>query len=273
VTSAQLAFVSGATRNIQTQITYLLYAKAPSANPSFSGTITIPSGVNISSNGVTVTSAQLAFVSGATRNIQTQLTDLSNAKAPSANPSFTGTVTLPANTINSSHIITGSILGEDICSNTITDANIAVGTITQAKLASAVQAKLDAVGGGGASNSGIFEITNSNSSEVPISVTMRYLNTSSVYVYQFQNVSILVGEVMYISYTLPNNFATITFQLLVNGNTENKLNSSVPFSFSQSHPENGISNTTVNTARDQVSFNIQRNAHQYLEIILLVNNT
>jgi len=273
VTSAQLAFVSGATRNIQTQLTDLSNAKAPSANPSFSGIITIPSGVSILSNSVTVTSAQLAFVSGATRNIQTQLTDLSNNKAPSANPSFTGTVTLPANTINSSHIITGSILGEDICSNTITDANIAIGTITQAKLATAVQAKLDAVGGGGASNSGVFEIKNSNSSEVPISVTMRYLNTSSDYVYQFQDVSILVGEVMYISYTLPNNFATITFQLLVNGNTENKLNSSVPFSFSQSHPENGISNTTVNNARDQVSFNIQRNAHQYLEIILLVNNT
>lgn len=256
-----------------TSITSVLDAKAPSINPSFSGTITIPSGVSISSNGVTVTSAQLAFVSGATRNIQTQLTDLSNAKAPSANPSFTGTVTLPANTINSSHIITGSILGEDICSNTITDANIAVGTITQAKLATAVQAKLDAVGGGSASNSGVFEITNSNSSQEPISVTMRYLNTSSVYVYQFQNVSILVGEVMYISYTLPNNFATITFQLLVSAGIDYRLDKVVPFSFSQSHPENGISNTTVNNARDQVSFNIQRNAHQYLEIILLVNNT
>jgi hypothetical protein len=149
-------------------------------------------------------------------------------------------------------------------------ANNVVGTITQAKLATAVQIKLDAVGGGGALNSGVFEIKNSNSSEVSISVTMRYLNTSSVYVYQFQNVSILVGEVMYISYTLPNNFATITFQLLVNAGTNFRLDTSVPFSFSQSHPENGISNTTVNTARDQVSFNIQRNAHQYLEIILLV---
>jgi hypothetical protein len=146
VTSAQLAFVSGATRNIQTQLTELSNNKVNSANPSFSGTITIPSGVNISSNSVTVTSAQLAFVSGATSNIQNQLTNLSNNKANSANPTFTGTVVLPANTINSSHIIIGSILGEDICSNTITDTNIAVGTITELKLASAVQTKLNAVG-------------------------------------------------------------------------------------------------------------------------------
>ena len=47
---------------------------------------------NISANGVNVTSDQLAFVSGATSNIQTQLTDLSNNKAPLASPTFTGIV-------------------------------------------------------------------------------------------------------------------------------------------------------------------------------------
>ena len=69
-------------------------------------------------------------------NIEDNVIDLSNNKAPLANPTFTGTVVLPANTINSSHIATGSILGEDISN----------GTITEDKLSSAVQTKLNLAG-------------------------------------------------------------------------------------------------------------------------------
>jgi hypothetical protein len=104
------------------------------SNISISGTITIPSGVSILSNSVTVTSAQLAFVSGATRNIQTQLTELSNNKVNSANPTFTGTVTLPSNCINSNHIINGSILTEDICNNAITNDKIAANAVTNTRI-------------------------------------------------------------------------------------------------------------------------------------------
>jgi hypothetical protein len=42
-------------------------------------------------DGATVTTAELNYVDGVTSNIQTQL----NAKAPTASPTFTGTVTIP----------------------------------------------------------------------------------------------------------------------------------------------------------------------------------
>ena len=80
------------TTQLDTSINTILSSislKANSDSPSFSGTITIPSGVSILSNSVSVTSAQLAFVSGATSNIQTQL----NNKVSSASPTFTGTIT------------------------------------------------------------------------------------------------------------------------------------------------------------------------------------
>ena len=62
--------------------------------------------------------------------------NLLTSKANSANPTFTGTVVLPANTINSSHIADGTILGTDI----------SAGTITEDKLSSAVQTKLNLAG-------------------------------------------------------------------------------------------------------------------------------
>uniref|UniRef100_A0A6C0H4M0 Tail fiber protein n=1 Tax=viral metagenome TaxID=1070528 RepID=A0A6C0H4M0_9ZZZZ len=123
-----------ANKPVSTATQTALDLKANLASPIFSGTITIPSGVSILSNSVAVTSEQLAFVSGATRNIQTQLTELSNNKVNSANPSFTGTVTLPSNCINSNHIINGSILTEDICNNAITNDKIAANAVTNTRI-------------------------------------------------------------------------------------------------------------------------------------------
>jgi hypothetical protein len=48
-----------------------------------------------------------------------------------------------ANSVNSSHLINGTITGSDIATGTIIDANIAVGTITDAKLSSALLTKLE----------------------------------------------------------------------------------------------------------------------------------
>lgn len=44
--------------------------------------------------------------------------------------------------INSSHIVNGSITGTDIQNETITDGNIQTGTITEAKLVAELQTKL-----------------------------------------------------------------------------------------------------------------------------------
>jgi hypothetical protein len=85
---------------------------APLANPTFTGTVVLPSATSIGD----VSSTELGYVNGVTSAIQTQLdgkaasshthaqSDITNlttdlaAKAPLANPTFTGTVTLPSTT-------------------------------------------------------------------------------------------------------------------------------------------------------------------------------
>lgn len=65
-THTELNFVDGVTSAIQTQLDALTAAKAPIESPTFTGTVTIPSGASIA------------------------------GFAPLASPTFTGTVTLPA---------------------------------------------------------------------------------------------------------------------------------------------------------------------------------
>lgn len=86
ITPAELSHLDGVTSGIQAQIN----AKAPSASPTFTGTVTLPSTTSIGS----VSSTEIGYLDGVTSAIQNQL----NAKAPSASPTFTGTVTLPSNT-------------------------------------------------------------------------------------------------------------------------------------------------------------------------------
>jgi hypothetical protein len=60
-------------------------------------------------DGATVTTAELNYVDGVTSNVQTQL----DAKAPTASPTFTGTVTIP----------TGNITTVDFGDWTITESS------------------------------------------------------------------------------------------------------------------------------------------------------
>ena len=62
------------------------------------------------------------------------ITSILNAKANSDNPTFTGTVTLPANSINSSHIQNRTILGEDISTGTIDLSNLSTSAITNLQI-------------------------------------------------------------------------------------------------------------------------------------------
>jgi len=91
----ELAYLSGVNSAIQTQ----LNSKASLASPAFTGIINTPLTaskilVTDSSSNLATTSActtqELAFVSGVTSAIQTQM----NTKAPIANPSFTGYMTI-----------------------------------------------------------------------------------------------------------------------------------------------------------------------------------
>jgi hypothetical protein len=60
--------------------------KANTASPTFTGTVVLPSDTSIGN----VSATEIGYVDGVTSAIQTQL----NAKAPLANPSFTGGATL-----------------------------------------------------------------------------------------------------------------------------------------------------------------------------------
>lgn len=75
-------------------------------------------------DGVTATTAELNYVDGVTSNVQTQL----DAKAPTASPTFTGTVTIPTasittSTITTATITTGNITTVDFGDWTITESS------------------------------------------------------------------------------------------------------------------------------------------------------
>lgn len=76
--------------NFFTTINTALNAKAPSASPTFTGTVTLPSTTSIGD----VSATEIGYLNNVTSSIQTQLDN----KAPLASPTFTGTVTFPAGT-------------------------------------------------------------------------------------------------------------------------------------------------------------------------------
>jgi hypothetical protein len=92
VTNAEIGYLSGVTSAIQTQ----LNAKSPSASPTFTGTVTLPSDTSIGS----VDSTEIGYLNGVSSSIQTQLDNkLASATASStyaalAGAAFTGNVQL-----------------------------------------------------------------------------------------------------------------------------------------------------------------------------------
>jgi len=109
---------------------------APVANPTFTGTVTIPTAAVTTANvttftlggtTITATGAELNYMDGVTSNVQTQL----DAKAPLASPTFTGTVdvsgatlTLADNQISGDKVEGGTIAATTITDLTTTTVNI-----------------------------------------------------------------------------------------------------------------------------------------------------
>ena len=114
---------------------------APVANPTFTGTVTIPTAAVTAGNittanvttftlggtTITATGAELNYMDGVTSNVQTQL----DAKAPLASPTFTGTVdvsgatlTLADNQISGDKVEGGTIAATTITDLTTTTVNI-----------------------------------------------------------------------------------------------------------------------------------------------------
>lgn len=70
---------------------------APTAGPTFTGTVVLPATTSIG----TVSSTEIGYVDGVTSAIQTQI----DTKAPLASPTFTGTVTMPNGFVEDAQII------------------------------------------------------------------------------------------------------------------------------------------------------------------------
>ena len=110
ITVTEAEYLIGVTSSIQGQLDDLtqadvdiqgeLDAKANSANPTFTGTVVLPTSTSIGD----VSSTELGYVNGVTSSIQTQLdaklatSTASTTYAPLAAPTFTGTVVLPSTT-------------------------------------------------------------------------------------------------------------------------------------------------------------------------------
>ena len=103
-----------------------------------SGTIALGTNASaITANGVTLSATEVGYLDSASANIQTQL----NSKAPSASPTFTGTITLPTGSITSTFILDGTIVNGDI------NASAAIDWTKLAISASVSQAELSVLDG------------------------------------------------------------------------------------------------------------------------------
>lgn len=96
VSNTELGYLDGVTSAIQTQID----AKLDSVSAS----------TTYQTRVVNVSDTEISYLDGVTSAIQTQIND----KAPKADPTFTGTVTLPSGTVTSGMIANDTIVNADI---------------------------------------------------------------------------------------------------------------------------------------------------------------
>ena len=133
ISTAELAYLANVTSDVQTQIdskistTSAASLYAPKADPTFTGTVTLPSTTIIGD----VSTLELGYINGVTSGIQGQI----DSKAPLASPTFTGTVTLPIGTVTSAMILDGAVGEAEISGSAVTTAKIADASVTTAKLA------------------------------------------------------------------------------------------------------------------------------------------
>jgi len=134
VSSAEIGHLNGVTSSIQNQIDAKLDSGvasgtyAPLNNPTFGGTVSLPSTTSIGD----VSNTELSYLDGVSSSIQSQINSLDTLKAPKESPTFTGTVSG----------ITKSMVGLENVDNT-SDANKPISTATQ----TALDAKLNLAGG------------------------------------------------------------------------------------------------------------------------------
>jgi hypothetical protein len=146
VSDVEIGYLDGVTSSIQTQMD----AKAPLASPTFTGTVTLPSGTvtstmildgtiaNADINAAaaidwtklgissTVSSTEIGYVDGVTSAIQTQL----DAKSPLASPTFTGTVNAAELILSGDLTVNGTTTTINSTTLAVDDKNIVIGDVT-----------------------------------------------------------------------------------------------------------------------------------------------
>ena len=100
--------------------------KAPKADPTFTGTVTLPSTTSIGN----VSATEIGYVDGVTSAIQTQL----NAKAPLAGPTFTGTVNAADLILSGNLTVQGTTTTVDTQDLVVSDPMIYIGEGNSANL-------------------------------------------------------------------------------------------------------------------------------------------
>ena len=120
-----------------TALTSAVNLKAPIASPTFTGTV---SGITKSMVGLAnvdnTTDANKPVSTATQTALDAKLDSLtaSTTYAPLSSPTFTGTVTLPANTISQSMMSDDSVGTNEIVALAVTEGKIADGAITNAKV-------------------------------------------------------------------------------------------------------------------------------------------
>jgi hypothetical protein len=144
-TTTELNYVDGVTSAIQTQLDakQAIVSGVSSTEIGYLDGVTSAIQTQLDDKQAIVSgvsSTEIGYLDGVTSAIQTQL----DTKAPTANPTFTGTVTLPTGTVTSGMILDGTIVNNDInasaaiayskldLAGSVTSADITNGTIVDA---------------------------------------------------------------------------------------------------------------------------------------------
>ena len=146
VSNLEIGYVNGVTSGIQTQLDGKQSVVANVSDVEIGYLNGVTSGIQTQLDAkqpvvANVSDVEIGHLDGVTSSIQNQI----DAKAPLASPTFTGTVTLPANTITQSimaddsvgtaEIIAASVTSSELAVDAVTEAKIADGAVTSAKIA------------------------------------------------------------------------------------------------------------------------------------------
>ena len=136
VSNLEIGYVNGVTSGIQTQLDAKQAVVANVSDVEIGYLDGVTSAIQTQLNTkqpvvANVSDVEIGHLDGVTSSIQTQI----DTKAPLASPTFTGTVTLPANTITQSMISDDSVGTAEIIASSVTSSELAIDSVTEAKIA------------------------------------------------------------------------------------------------------------------------------------------